>query len=240
VNKIDVAASDGPRYKLSVAEIGRSIAARRPRDGAMSLILCHQCFSWVEPLGEQCPQCDFPLDARAPDPSPEELSAAIGQFVRRIGECRIARAALPDRGSLYETTQGLFFVPHRLEQVKLVRGEKPPRRLRTVVAGWLKAPWRLLSGAPGGRRAARMEIAVDEHRPLGPEDSGKLSSLLMQNPGVFFLSRRSIDKVRWTLWGWTISRPNSLVLRLKPLVDRGRFHERMSAWAAELDEAVCP
>jgi hypothetical protein len=239
VNKIDVAASDGPRYKLSVAEIGRSIAAQRPMDGAMSLILCHQCFSWVEPLGEQCPQCDFPLDARAPDPSPTELNAAIGQVVRRIGECRIARAVLPDRGSLYETTQGLFFVPHRLEQVKIVHGETSPRPLRTILAACLKTPWRLLSGAPGRRQAARMEIAVDEHRLLGPEDSGTLSLLLMQNPGVFFLARRSIDKVRWTLWGWTISRPNSLVLRVKPIVERGRFHERMSAWAAEIDEAVC-
>ena len=85
-----------------------------------------------------------------------------------------------------------------------------------------------------------MEIAVDEHCSLGPEDSGKLSALLMQNPGVFFLPRRSIHKIRWTLWGWTISRPNSLVLRFKPIADRGRFHERMSAWAAEVEEAVCP
>jgi hypothetical protein len=206
----------------------------------MSLILCHQCFSWVEPIGEQCPQCDFPLDARAPDPSSEALSAAIGQVVRRIGEVRVARAALPDRGSLYETTRGLFFVPDRLEQVKLVRGETSPRQLRTVLAGWLSARRGLLQQAPGRRSAARVEIAVDEQRILGPNDSGKLSALLMQNPGVFFLPRRSIHKIRWTLWGWTISRPNSLVLRFKPIADRGRFHERMSAWAAEVDEAVCP
>jgi hypothetical protein len=206
----------------------------------MSLILCHQCFSWVEPIGEQCPQCDFPLDARSPDPSTEELSAAIGQVVRRFGEVRVARAALPDRGSLYETTRGLFFVPHRLEQVKLVRGESAPRRLRTVLAAWLSAPLGMLPRTPGRTSATRMEIAVDEHRPLGPEDSGKLAALLMQNPGVFFLPSRSIHKIRWTLWGWTISRPNSLVLRFKPIADRGRFHERMSAWAAQVEEAVCP
>ena len=206
----------------------------------MSLILCHHCFSWVEPLGEQCPQCDFPLDARSPDPSPDELAIAIGRVVRRMGEVRITRAELPDRGSLYETSNGLFFVPHRLEQVKLVSDEKPPRSLSAVLAGWLTAPQRLFSRSQHPRRATRMEIAVDEARPLGPEDSSKLSALLMQNPGVFFVSRRSIHKIRWTLWGWTIARPNSLVLRLKPLVDRGRFHERMSAWAAQLDEAVCP
>lgn len=206
----------------------------------MSLILCHQCFTWVEPLADQCPQCDFPLDARAPDPSPEELNAVIGRVVGRLGEVRIARVDLPDRGSLYETTRGLFFVPHRLEQVKLVRDKTPPRRLRTLLAAWLRAPWELLRPDRGRRSQARMEIAVDEHPPLGPEDSGKLPALLMQNPGVFFLPRRSIHKVRWTLWGWMISRPNSLTLRVKPMIDRGRFHERMSAWAAEVEEAVCP
>jgi hypothetical protein len=205
----------------------------------MSLILCHHCFSWVEPLGDQCPQCDFPLDARAPDPTPDELNAAIGHIVRCLGEVRIARSELPDRGSLYETTQGLFFVPHRLEQVKLVRGQTSPRPLRTILASWLSTPWELLQGAPDRKATARMEIAVDEHRPLAPEESGKLAMLLMQNPGVFFLPRRSIHKVRWTLRGWIIARPNNLALRFKPITDRGRFHERMSAWAVEVEESVC-
>ena len=84
-----------------------------------------------------------------------------------------------------------------------------------------------------------MEVAVDQPRVLGPEDSGKLAGLLMQNPGVFFLPRRSIQKIRWTLWGWTILRHNSLALRLKPTLDRGRFHERMTAWAAAVEEVVC-
>jgi hypothetical protein len=209
-------------------------------DRTMSLILCHQCFTWVEPLGEQCPQCDFPLDARSPDPTPEELSTAIGQIVSRMGEVRVARVDLPGQGSLYETTQGLFFVPHRLEQVKLVRGESGPRQIRKVLADWLSAPLDRLRGVPNRQSIARMEIAIDEPHPLGPEDSGKLASLLMQNPGIFFLPRRSIHKVRWTLRGWTISRPNSLTLRLKPIAERGRFHERMSAWAADVEEAVCP
>jgi hypothetical protein len=206
----------------------------------MSLMLCHHCFAWVEPLGEQCPQCDYPLDARAPDPTPDELNTAIGRIVSRIGEIRIARIDLPGQGSLYETTRGLFFVPHRLEQVKLVRGESAPRPFRTALAAWLSAPFELLRGEFSHHSSTRMEVAVDEPRPLGPEDSGKLASLLMQNPGVFFLPRRSIHKVRWTMRGWIISRPNSLTLRFKPTVERGRFHERMNAWAAHFEEAVCP
>jgi hypothetical protein len=202
----------------------------------MSLILCHHCFSWVEPLGDQCPQCDYPLDARSPDPSTEQLNASIGQIVGRMGEVRISRFDLPGQGTLYETTQGLFFVPHRLEQVKLVRGDAGSRPFRSMLAAWLTT----LRGEPHHESAAHMEVAVASSRPLGPADSGQLATLLMQNPGVFFLPRRSILKVRWTLRGWTISRLNNLTLRLKPTVDRGRFHERMNAWATQIEEAVCP
>lgn len=205
----------------------------------MSLILCHHCFTWVEPLGEQCPQCDYPLDARSPDPPPEQLNASIGRIVSRLGEVRIARLDLPGQGTLYETTQGLLFVPHRLEQVKLVRGASPPRPFRSMLAAWLRAPLNLLPGGPSGQPSTRMEVAVAAPRLLGPGDSDHLGALLMQNPGVFFLPRRSIHRIRWTLRGWTISRSNNLTLRLKPTVDRGRFHERMNAWAAQVEEAVC-
>jgi hypothetical protein len=205
----------------------------------MSLILCHHCFTWVEPLGDQCPQCDYPLDARSPDPSTEQLNASIGRIVDRLGEVRIARFDLPGQGSLYETTQGLFFVPNRLEQVKLVRGESIPRPFRSMLAAWLSAPLDVLRGG-SNHATAKMEVAVAPPRLLGPDDSGQLATLLMQNPGVFFLPRRSIHRVRWTLRGWTISRANNLTLRMKPTAERGRFHERMNAWAAHLEEVVCP
>jgi hypothetical protein len=206
----------------------------------MSLLLCHHCFTWVEPLGDQCPQCDYPLDARSPDPTPQQLNASIGRIVSRFGEVRISRVDLPGQGTLYETTLGLFFVPHRLEQVKLVRGESAARPFRSMLAAWLTAPLDALRGEPHHQSATRMEVAVDAPRLLGPDDSGQLATLLMQNPGVFFLPRRAIQKVRWTLRGWTISRQNNLTLRMKPTEDRGRFHERMNAWAAQIEEAVCP
>ena len=85
-----------------------------------------------------------------------------------------------------------------------------------------------------------MEVAVDEHRLLSPRDSADLPALLMQNPGVFFLARRSVQDIRHTFWGWTISRRNSLVLRLKPIGDRMAFHERMAAFSVGIHEAVCP
>jgi hypothetical protein len=205
----------------------------------MSLLLCHRCFSWVEPIGEQCPQCDFPLDARSPDPPPAQLGAAIGRLVGRIGDVRISRTSLPDRGSLYETTRGLFFVPHRLEQVKVVPGLAPDHRPAPTLSSSLRNSLSLL-WSPSESRAARMALSIEHQRPLGPQDSGKLPTLLMQNPGVFFLARHSIQAIRYSIWGWTIVRPNSLVLRLKPIADRNGFHDRMAALAADIREAVCP
>jgi hypothetical protein len=200
----------------------------------MALILCHQCLSWVEPLGRQCPQCDFPLDARLPDPSPDKLSAVMGQLVRCIGDVRIARAPLPECGSLYETTHGLFFVPHRLERVRLIRGGAPQRTWRAMLRSFGRRAFRR---SEVHRPAMRMEVAVDSHQPLGPCDSGELPNLLMQNPGVFFLSWRSIQMVRRSFWGWTILRSNSLHLRLKPVGDHAGFHERMAELAAGVQEA---
>jgi len=205
----------------------------------MALMLCHQCLSWVEPLGEQCPQCDFPLDARTPDPTSEELGAVIGRLIRHIGDVRIARTALPNRGSLYETTRGLFFVPHRLEDVRLVRGAATRARWRKVFSALQNIPHAIF-GLRGYRTAPQVEIAVDLHTHLSPQDSKELPILLMSNPGVFFLSRRSIHRIQRRLWGWMISRPNSLALRLKPIADRSEFHERMSAFALGIREAVCP
>lgn len=223
----------GPLYRAAI------FASPNEQTVFMALMLCHQCLSWVEPLGEQCPQCDFPLDARIPDPTSEELGAVIGKLVRRIGDVRIARTALPNHGSLYETTRGLFFVPHRLEDVRLVHGAATLGGWRSVLSALQRIPYAVF-GLRGYRAAPRVEIAVDVHTQLNPQDSKELPNLLMSNPGVFFLSRRSIHRIQRTLWGWMISRPNSLSLRLKPLAERSEFHQRMSAFADGIREAVCP
>jgi hypothetical protein len=208
----------------------------------MALVLCRQCFAWVEPLGNQCPQCDYPLDVRTPDPSPQELGESIGRLVGRIGEVRIVRTALPDRGTLYETSNGLFFVPHRLEHARLGRGSAPRRRLRSFMAASLRAPLALFWTGPSRAGAARVEVAVDIPRPLEAHDSAELPHLLMRNPGVLFVHWRSIQHIRPSLWGWTVTRPNGLVLRLRPLGNRGSFGERMAAVATggRVREAVCP
>jgi hypothetical protein len=211
----------------------------------MALVLCQQCLSWVEPIAEQCPQCDYPVDLRAADPTLEELAVTIGPLVSRIGPVRIPRTALPDRGMLYATAGGLFFVPDYVERVRLVSASRHPRSLRSVVLAPFRMPLRVLRrgalfGIWGGYRSPmRVEISRYDLPLLGSEDGDRLASLLMDNPGVFFFARRSIRSIRRTFSGWALVRPNNLTLRLKPLGDRASFHKRMAAFADEVDEAVC-
>jgi hypothetical protein len=211
----------------------------------MALVLCQQCLAWVEPIGEQCPQCDYPIDLRAPDPSFEERATAIGPLVGPIGPVRISRTALPDRGMLYATANGLFFVPESFERVRLVPAESANRSPRSMARALLREARTVLTHGLSLKRWAdrssmRIEISRSEVPVLGPEDSLRLSRLLMDDPGVFFLSRRSIRAVRSTFSGWSVVRSNNLTLRLKPLGDRATFHQRMSNFAADVPETICP
>ena len=211
----------------------------------MALVLCQQCLSWVEPIAEQCPQCDYPIDLRAPDPTLEEIAVAIGPLVSQIGPVRVSRTSLPDRGVIYATAGGLFFVPEYVECVRLIPAERYPRSVRSVLLAPLRVPLRILrrgtlSGLWGVYRSPmRVEISRIASPPLGPDDSDRLAGLLMDNPGVFFFARRSIRTIRRTFAGWTLMRANSLALRLRPLDDRASFHKQMTAFADEVHEAVC-
>src|SRR5687767_2333358 len=83
-----------------------------------SLLLCHECFDWAEPAHGHCPQCLSVVDAALPDPSPDELRRSLGDVLLRLGEVRLLRRRLPDRGLLYATTRGLYFVPHQVRYVE--------------------------------------------------------------------------------------------------------------------------
>src|SRR5580704_13656617 len=168
----------------------------------MALVLCQQCLSWVEPIAEQCPQCDYPIDLRTADPTLDELAAAIGPLISRIGSVRILRATLPDRGLLYATAGGLFFLPQSVERVRLVPAERVARSPRSLllasvrvtlrvlrrVAIWRSdlavGPWRTY------RSPMRVEISQHELPLLAPDEGERLPGLLMDNPGAFFFSRR--------------------------------------------------
>jgi hypothetical protein len=207
----------------------------------MALVLCQQCLSWVEPIAEQCPQCDYPIDLRTGDPTIEELAAAIGPLIAVLGPVRLSRATLPDRGQLYATGGGLFFVPQFAEQIRMVSADSSPRS-RSTTRALLRAPLQLLRGgvALGAYRSPmRVEVSRHELPVLGPDDGHRLPLLLMDHPGAFFFGRRSIRTIRQTFAGWAVGRPNNLMLRIKPLGDRAAFNKQMSALANEIVEAVC-
>jgi hypothetical protein len=216
----------------------------------MALVLCQQCLSWVEPIAEQCPQCDYPIDLRTADPTLDELAAAIGPLIAPIGPVRIFRAILPNRGLLYATAGGLFFVPQTVECIRMVPAERFPRSPRSLLRALLRVPLYLLRrgallprelriGPWRDRSTMRVEISKHDLPLLGPDEGGRLPRLLMDNPSAFFFSRRSIRTMRRTFSGWALMRPNNLALRIKPLADREAFHSRMAAFADELHETVC-
>jgi hypothetical protein len=210
----------------------------------MALVLCQQCFTWVEPLAEQCPQCDYPIDLRGSDLTLEELAATIGPLVSRFGPVRISRIELPDRGMLYETNCGLFFLPESVERVRLVPANRFPHSPASAIWRALRAPLRifrnsvLLRGSGASGSSMRVEVTRQDSPVLASEDSERLPRLLMDNPGAFFFPRRSIRALRRTFAGWALVRPNNLVLRVKPLGDRASFHKRMTRFADEVHEAV--
>jgi len=207
----------------------------------MALVLCQQCLSWVEPIAEQCPQCDYPIDLRAADPTLEDLAATIGPLTSVIGPVRISRTVLPYRGVLYATTGGLFFLPESVERVRLVPTVLSPGSLvraltripmRILRLGTLRGAWNF------ERPHMRVEVFVQPSPRLGPGDGDQIPRLLMDDPGAFFFARRSIKSVRRTFSGWALVRPNNLTLRLKPLGDRAAFNEQMTALASEVLETV--
>jgi hypothetical protein len=211
----------------------------------MALVLCQQCLSWVEPIAEQCAQCDYPIDLRTADPTTEELAAAIGPLISRIGPARISRTALPGQGFLYATTGGLFFVPRSVERVRLVSAEQFPRSLRSMFFNMLRTPRRFLRrgvahGTWGGYRSPmRVEISTHESPLLGTDDGDRLPRLLMDNPGACFFSRKSLRAIRHTFSGWALVRPNNFTLRVRPLGDRANFQKYMASMSDDIREAVC-
>lgn len=124
----------------------------------------------------------------------------------------------------------------------MVAGERPSGRGRAAAAVWswlqsrLFRAWRAASNR---RNSGRLEIAVANQGALGPLESDHLPHLLMANPGVLFLPRRSIHRIQRGFRGWTISRPNRLAIKLKPLGNREEFHARLSAFAGTIRESVC-
>lgn len=199
----------------------------------MSLLLCHECYTWVEPFDARCPECFGTLDCDTPDPALEILRDELGGVVGPLGEVRIRRRLLPDQGTLYATTSGLLFVPHEtVREVQLVETPEAGSSLLWTLASIAFTPLVLVLPFVRSKRLRPAPIAVLRPVFLSPGEYRRPAELLMENPGVFFVPRRSIFRIVRRRGKWTIERRQGTPLKFKPHNDRRHFQAQMTQLAA--------
>ena len=200
----------------------------------MSLLLCDECFTWVEPLQERCPDCQQTLDSSTADPPLSRLERVIGRLVDVLGEVRVDRKLLPDQGLLYRTDNGLYFLPHRVDrQTRLVAATDMETSFLWSLAGLAWAP--LVLVAPFLKKKntyVEREVRVFRPHRLSPDQSELLPELLMQNPGVFFVSRDNIRAVERRRGCWRVVRMHGPALKLTPIHNKHHFDEQMDGLVA--------
>lgn len=201
----------------------------------MSLLLCHQCYSWVEPSDARCPQCCEVVDSDSPDPTIDMLGAEIGSAVGRIGEVRIRRRLLPEFGTLYATTNGLFFLPHEtVREVRLVETPETGSSLLWTLASLAFTPLVFVLPFVRSKRLRPTEVAVRQPVFVAPGERRRLPELLMENPGVFFVPKRSIYRIRRRRGTWRVERRQGPPLKFMPQEPRRQFQERIAKLAVDV------
>jgi hypothetical protein len=162
----------------------------------------------------------------------------LGEIVDRLGEVRIRRKLLPEWGTLYATTRGLFFVPHEPDDRPAI-GTAPllGTSLMWSLGSFLWSP--LLFFAPFARTHVPQETTVRVLRPryLTSEDSARMPALLMDHPGSFFLPKNQIRSIARKRSRWVIERSTGSRLVFSPIESSRVFGEKLSnllaadAWA---------
>ena len=194
----------------------------------MSLLLCHECYSWVEPRYDRCPDCECVVESSTPDPSPGELQEAIGKIESALGQVVVGRRGVPNRGILYQTTNGLAFVPHQLEHI-IQAGEESGGTITVVwtIAALVWSPLMLILPFVRARQGKPRRVQVAFPQVITSDQSHRLAELLMDNPGVFFIPRRCVRSVRRRRNAWTIERVHAVPVRFKPEQGSRVFRHRM-------------
>jgi hypothetical protein len=192
----------------------------------MSFLLCQECFGWVQPRNSHCPECLAILDLNQPDPSPAQLRSALGDIVGELGEVRISRRLLPERGLLFETTKGLYFLPHRIEEVIETKEEQVNPSILWSLAAMAFWPLRLIIPFLKTKRLKEVHVQVCCPQSLTPAESDRLPDLLMDNPGVFFIPNRAVQFVERKRDGWIVGRSHGKRVIFKA-DGAPEFHDRM-------------
>ncbi len=158
------------------------------------LIFCQQCFAWVEPQAQTCPECAADVNLDQPDLDRIVLAKILGTPLSVIGSVRIDRPGLPSYGELTGTTSGILFLPrlHKrlngawegVASTKLpgwwpFRGDQTtPRFLE-----WLKHS----SGVRTGKDPVEVMNSTT--------DQTSLADRLMDSPGGLFAEHRFIQLI---------------------------------------------
>ena len=194
----------------------------------MAFLLCHDCFSWVEPADGRCPECHQAVDPSVSDPPLAALQAVIGELVQPLGAVRVPRRTLPEYGTLYVTTNGLCFVPHQaVYPLQDVEVPGTPSLFWTLAAV-LWSPLMFITPLVRTRQIRKRRIQVLQPRRFEAGESDGLSWLLMQDPGTFFIPRRLIRRIRQRRRRWTIERLQGTPVRIEAQTDRREFRARMT------------
>ncbi|MEX2288506.1 MAG: hypothetical protein WD648_15520 [Planctomycetaceae bacterium] len=195
----------------------------------MSFLLCHECYSWVEPIHDRCPDCQESVDSSTADPPLSRLQNEIGNLIGPLGEVKVERRLLPDRGLLYLTSNGLFFLPHAVEhEMKIVPTTDVQTSFLWSLAALAWTPLALVVPFLKKKRETAKQVRVFRPHWLSVDQSQEMPKLLMQNPGVFFLPNNAVRVVGRRRKGWRIVRVHGPALRIFPLDDARQFHDHMS------------
>jgi len=182
----------------------------------------------MQPQGGICPGCYQLLDADVPDPAPEMLAEDLGVVESRIGEVRMGRTRMPLTGVLYATSRGLFFAPHDVERVVRVVGESVAgHSVLWWCASLMWSPLTLLLPFVKIRRERQVESYVDRPQVLEVGDSHRMSQLLLQSPGCFFLPHQSVRLICRRRRKWLVERSLGGNLRFGAVSDSDDFRQRM-------------
>ncbi len=195
----------------------------------MALLLCHECYFWVPARAGRCPECDHTVDSTIPDPPADVLDRLIGVALRPLGTVRLSRRSLPERGTLYETMNGLFFVPHHQHRrVEIVEKSQHGRSLLWMLASIAFTPLMLVLPFLRFRKLTAEEVPVFEPVFLTDDQRQRLGQVLMENPGVFYIPRDSILRVHRRRRRWLIERRIGSTLRLIPETDFREFDHQLT------------
>jgi hypothetical protein len=202
----------------------------------MSFFLCHDCYTWVQPLRERCPECHRMMDLSAADPTAEALRATVGELRRSLGEVRVRRPLLPEYGLLYETDRGLFFAPHETGHVRRDVEQIPhSHSLLWMLGSLVWAPLGMMLPVFRLRAQALQAVRVPVLRPRYLDDSTDLSALLMADPGAFFLPRATVRQVRRRRRRWIVTRVSAKPQVDEPLENASSLHTGLQDYADRTD-----